>query len=93
MVLQFFVYIFGKLVQMMSHIVRNRQHISNLLDKGNHGMDFHIHNVRNHFHRMSLKYRMDNAIHCIALAVVDIILHVMVDAKEEKFVEKKIHKI
>lgn len=70
----------------MSHIVRNRQHIWNLLDTDNHGMDFHIHNVRNHFHRMSLKYHMDNVIRCIALAVLDIILHVMVDqpAREEK---------
>lgn len=63
---------------MMNHIVRNRQHISNPLGMGSHGMDFRIRIARSQLHRMSLKCHMGNAMHCIALAAVDTILHVMV---------------
>lgn len=63
---------------MMNHIVKNRRHIWNPPGMGSPCMDFHIHNARNHFHRMSLKCHMDNAIRYIALVVVGTIPRVMV---------------
>lgn len=71
-------YLYGKLVRMMNRIVRNRQHISSHLDKCIRGMDFHIRNARNGSHHKSLKCRMGNVKHCIALVVVGIVPLVMV---------------